>query len=375
MAVEALADALHQQAHGLAGDGGETLHAQDAVPGHGVLQHGQQARFLGFGEDHVEGVELVVVVVLVFLVVVGAAGVDVQLGLAVQAEQHLQRQLAALRLDDLDRRRQFLGHLGAHGGQGLGVEQVGLVQQHQVGAGQLVGEQLVQRRFVVQVRVLLALGIDLLGEGGEGTGGHGRAVDHRDHRVHRAGGADFRPVEGLHQRLRQGQAGGFDEDVVELAATFDQLAHHREELFLHGAAQAAVGQLVDAAVGFFLAAADGTLLEDGAVDAQFAEFVDDHRDAAAAGVGQQVAEQGGFAGAEEAGDDGDGKFGEGFHGGPGASVSLTDGQGQAGCERTQARHHRITPPGQLLWFPRQVSWLTVCAGARSRPCENVASEG
>ncbi|MNZ92331.1 hypothetical protein D3C78_1113530 [compost metagenome] len=134
--------------------------------------------------------------------------------------------------------------------------------------------------------------------------------------------------------------------MVEFAAAFDQFAHHREELFLHGAAQAAVGQLVDAAAGFFLAAADGALPEDVAVDAQLAELVDDHRDAAPAGIGQQMAEQGGFAGAEEAGDDGDGKFGEGFHGGPGASVKWTDGQGRAGCGRAQAWHHRITPPGR-----------------------------
>ena len=59
---------------------------------------------------------------------------------------------------------------------------------------------------MVQVRVEFALGVDLVREGGKGTGGHGWAVDHGDHRVNGTGAADFRPLEGLHQRLGQGQA-------------------------------------------------------------------------------------------------------------------------------------------------------------------------
>src|SRR5690606_14410800 len=44
------------------------------------------------------------------------------------------------------------------------------------------------------------------------------------------------------------------------------------------------------------------------VDAEFAELVDDERDALALGVGEQVPHQRGLAGAEKAGDDGDGDF-------------------------------------------------------------------
>ena len=55
--------------------------------------------------------------------------------------------------------------------------------------------------------------------------------------------------------------------MVQVTATGDQFTHHREELFLHGAAQATVGQFVDSAAGLFLGAADGALLEDFAVDA------------------------------------------------------------------------------------------------------------
>ncbi|MNS31196.1 hypothetical protein D3C72_632450 [compost metagenome] len=288
---------------------------------------------------------IVMVIAVMVRIMVGTAAIDVRLGLGAHAQQHLQRQLAAAGLDHLDRRRQFFGHLGADLGQAFGVDQVGLVQHHQVGAGQLVGEQFVQRRLVVQVGVELALGIDLVRVGGEGASGHRRAVDHRDHRVDGAGIADFRPLEGLHQRFGQGQAAGFDEDMVQVATACHQLAHHREELFLHGAAQAAVGQLVDATGGFFFGATDAALLEDFAVDAQFAELVDDHRNAAALGVVEHVAQQGSLARAEEAGDDGDGELGQCFH----VALPLADWRGHAG-RQPRARpaglvRHRITPPG------------------------------
>jgi hypothetical protein len=38
-----------------------------------------------------------------------------------------------------------------------------------------------------------------------------------------------------------------------------------------------------------------------------------------------MTEQGGFTSTEEAGDDGDGKFGERLHGSPGSVVKWTDG--------------------------------------------------
>ncbi len=117
----------------------------------------------------------------------------------------------------------------------------------------------------------------------------------------------------MHQWLGQGQARRFDEDVIKIAASCDQFAHHREELFLHRAAQAAVGQFVDAAAGFFFGAADGALLEDFAVDAQLAELIDDHRDTPALGVVEHVPQQRGFARTEETGDDGDREFGQCFH--------------------------------------------------------------
>lgn len=79
MPVEALADALYQQAHGLARNGGETLDAKYVVTLHQLAEGLEQRSFLHLGEIDVEGVELVVVVVLVaFVVVVGRPAVDVQ---------------------------------------------------------------------------------------------------------------------------------------------------------------------------------------------------------------------------------------------------------------------------------------------------------
>nr|GFB25765.1 hypothetical protein [Tanacetum cinerariifolium] len=302
--VEACADALNQQAHRLARDGGKALDAQDAVLHNRLSQRVEQQRFIRLGQvdrDRVKRIMVVIVSVIAFMVIVmGLAAINVQLGLGTQAQQHADRQLALAGLDDFHRRRQLFGHLGTHGSQCSGIEHVSLVENDQVSTRQLIREQLVQRRFVVQVRVQLALGIDLIRERRERAGQHRRAVDHGDHGVDGAGVADFRPLKGLDQRLGQRQPRGFDQDVVEVAATGNQLLHHREEFFLNGAAQAAVGQFVHPAKGFFLGATDGALLEDVAVDAQLAEFVDDDRDTPALGIVEHVPQQGGFARAEKA---------------------------------------------------------------------------
>ena len=82
-----------------------------------------------------------------------------------------------------------------------------------------------------------------------------------------------------------------------------QRLHGRQELVRHRAAEAAVGELDDAVL---VAALDTAAGEQRAVDAERAELVDDDRDPPAAGVLKQVADERGFPGAEEAGDDGRG---------------------------------------------------------------------
>ena len=133
--------------------------------------------------------------------------------------------------------------------------------------------------------------------------------------------------------------------MVQVTATGDQFTHHREELFLHGAAQATVGQLVDAAIGFFFGATDRTLLEDFTVNAQLAELVDDHRNATALGVVEHMAQQRGFARAKEAGNDGDGKFGQCFHRMPfGAGI-----RDDRPCGGAQQRISSPDHPARLNW--------------------------
>ncbi len=103
--------------------------------------------------------------------------------------------------------------------------------------------------------------------------------------------------EGLRDRAGVGQAGRLDEDVVELVAPLHQVAEDADEVAADGAADAAVVHLEDLFLG-----ADDELL----IDADLAELVLDDGDALAVLLGEDVVEQRGLAGAEEAGEDGDG---------------------------------------------------------------------
>ena len=101
----------------------------------------------------------------------------------------------------------------------------------------------------------------------------------------------------LGDRAGVGQAGGFDQDVVELVLALEQVAEDADQVAAHGAADAAVVHLED----FFLGLDDQIF-----IDADLAEFVFDDGDAFAVLGGEDVVEQGGLAGAEKAGKDGDG---------------------------------------------------------------------
>ena len=113
---------------------------------------------------------MVIIIVTFVMIVMGLATVDVQLGLGTDAQQHADRQAATTGFNHLDGWRQLFGDFGAHRSQPFGVKHVGFIEDHQIGAGQLIGEQLVQRRLVVQIRVQFALCIDLIRECGERTG-------------------------------------------------------------------------------------------------------------------------------------------------------------------------------------------------------------
>ena len=176
-------------------------------------------------------------------------------------------------------------------------QQVGLVEDHQIGGAELVLEQLLERAVVIERRVGGALRLERRRFAREQAVAHGRRIDHRDHAVDRDAGADLRPLKRLHQRLRQGEAGGLDHDVIGRRHALQQALHGRHEIIGDRAADAAIRQLDDVVLGAGgIAAAEQQL----AIDADLAELVDDQRDAAAAGMAQQVLDQAGLAGAEEA---------------------------------------------------------------------------
>jgi hypothetical protein len=68
-----------------------------------------------------------------------------------------------------------------------------------------------------------------------------------------------------------------------------------------------------------------------------AEFIDDDGDASAFGVVEHVPQQGGFARAEKAGDDGDGKFGQCFHRLPSGVRRGNEDENSAGPAEAGAR--------------------------------------
>ena len=105
--------------------------------------------------------------------------------------------------------------------------------------------------------------------------------------------------EGLCHRRGISEAGGLDDDGVELAAPLHQAAENPHQIAAHRAADAAVVHFEH----FFIGADDQIV-----VDADLAEFVDDHRIFLAVVFRQNSVQQGGLAGAEIAGEHGDRDF-------------------------------------------------------------------
>ncbi len=108
--------------------------------------------------------------------------------------------------------------------------------------------------------------------------------------------------EGLGDRTGIGQAGGLDHHLVEGdlpgAPPRGEIGQGRPQVVADAAAQAAVAELDD----LLLAAGDDDL----AVDVLLAELVLDDGDLPPVSLGEDAAQQGGFAGPEEAGEDGGG---------------------------------------------------------------------
>jgi hypothetical protein len=159
------------------------------------------------------------------------------------------------------------------------VDQVGLVDNDDVGEGDLVLGLAAVFQSERQV-----LGVDQRHNGVEpGLGAH--VVVHEKSLRHRHG---------------IGQSGGFDHDGIEPSGAAHEAFNHADQVAAHRAAHAAIVHLVDFLVGFH---------DQLVVDADFAEFVDDHGVALAVVFGEDAVEQRRLAGTEIAGQHGDGKLG------------------------------------------------------------------
>ena len=235
----------------------------------------------------------VVMAVMVVAVVVGVqeGRIDLELGVEVEAAQvehvldrhdaEVDAVLRCARVHVLDAVRQRIQRGGVH--------QVGLAQED------LVGEAHLAARLLAGVELAVAV----LG------------VDQRQDRVEQEALGDLVVhEEGLRDRARIGQAGGLDDDAVEvqlaLAALLGQRGQRRAQVLADRAADAAVAHLDDLLLGVGH--------EDVVVDVLLAELVLDDGDALAVRFGEHALEQRRLARAEKAGQDGRGNEAVG-HGG------------------------------------------------------------
>src|SRR5262245_6692860 len=158
----------------------------------------------------------------------------------------------------------------------VGPDQVGLVEQDDVG----------ERDLVLRLRRVLEAVLQPFG------------VGDRDHRVELGLAADIVVhEEGLRHRRGIREPRGLDDDGVELALPAHQPVDDAHEVAADGTADAAVVHLEP----FFVGADDEVI-----VDADLAEFVDDDGVLLPVRLRQDAVEQRGLAGAEIAGEHGDG---------------------------------------------------------------------
>ena len=246
-------------------------------------------------------------VVILLAIVMGGAVRQIVFDARLQAQQNLGGHLALARLHDAHRARHSVPDVSRHAGDGVGVHQVGLVEDDEIGAEQLVRIDLFEGIIVVDGQIFRALGQQFCGIVGEAACGHGGAIHHGDDGVHREARADRGPVEGLHEGLGQGEAGGFDHDMIGALGQAQQGLDGGGEIVRHGAADAAIGEFDDVFLraGFHAAGAQNV-----AIHAHIAKFIDDEREAPTACVLQQIADDRGLARAQKARDDGDGNPGE-----------------------------------------------------------------
>ena len=225
---------------------------------------------------------VVVAMAVVVLIFLEEVGVDVQLGVQIEATQvkHiLEGHIAKVHRRDGCTRVHVLEAMD---------QRVFFSIRHQVGLGQedLIGKAHLTARFLAVFQLLVGvLGIHQ-GDDGVDQIGLGNLIVHE---------------EGLSHRAGVGQTGGFDDDAVKvhqaLAALGRQQLQGFAQVFTDGAADAAVAHLQNLLFGFGL--------ENVGVDVFLTELVLDHGNLHAVGFVQHALEQRGFARAQKAREDSD----------------------------------------------------------------------
>ena len=241
----------------------------------------------------------IVVIVLGFRIVPGWAIGNIVFGCDPEPKQQSLINLAVARGEYFDVARQRARNRRARAVKSGIVQQIALVQHNQVGARDLIFEYFLDRVVVHERTVGGALSFKRLQIGGDAAVGERGAIDNDDHAVDSDAVFDRGPMKGLHQRFGQSQARRLDDNVID--AVFGQNRVKRgHELVSDRAAQAAIGKFDDVVFG---AGGVAATFENLAVDADIAEFIDNDCKPTALGIGQNVTDQGRFAGAKKARND------------------------------------------------------------------------
>ena len=142
--------------------------------------------------------------VVVLVIVMGRAGIQIVFGGGGQAQHNFSVDGRVAGFDHLDGGAQLGPQLARRCAQNFGCHLVCLVDDHEIGAIDLILEHFFQRAVVIQCFVGFALGLNGDRVGREKAGSDGGAIYDGDDTVHRQACTDFRPSESAYQRFREG---------------------------------------------------------------------------------------------------------------------------------------------------------------------------
>jgi hypothetical protein len=134
-------------------------------------------------------------IVVVVIFVMTRPRIEIVFGCGPQAEHDARVDTAFGDIQHWNAARRFRQHSGARRGEFAGIDQIGLVENHDVGAGDLIFEHFTQRSVVIDALVGKALPRDRREIGREAAVGDGFGVGHGDHTVNRDAGSQIRPFE------------------------------------------------------------------------------------------------------------------------------------------------------------------------------------